>query len=288
LLNAGHEIPLVLTQPDRPGGRGLKPVESAVKRHAVAQGIPVFQPETLKSDEALARLGASQAQVLIVAAYGLILPRSVLGIFPLGAVNVHASLLPRWRGAAPIQRAILAGDRETGISIMQMDEGLDTGPVLTQEAISILPRDDAGALHDRLAALGGRKIVDALEGLAKGTLEPQPQSAQGATYASKITKADAVLDWRRPAEDLERVVRAFRPTPGASTSLDGHPLKIWRAFVRDGILEPGAVRAADGVLVVGCGRGLLEIQELQRSGGRRLSADEFLRGYRLATDARFA
>jgi methionyl-tRNA formyltransferase len=288
LLNAGHEVPLVLTQPDRPGGRGLKPVESAVKRHAVAQGIPVFQPETLKSDEALARLGATQAQILIVAAYGLILPRTVLGIFPLGAVNIHASLLPRWRGAAPIQRAILAGDSETGISIMQMDEGLDTGPVLIQEAIPILAREDAGTLHDRLAALGARKMVDALEALAKGTLEPRPQSAQGATYASKIAKADAMLDWHRPAEDLERVVRAFRPAPGASTSLDGHPLKIWRACVREGTLEPGAVRVADGILVAGCGRGLLEIQELQRSGGRRLSAGEFLRGYRLATDARFA
>jgi methionyl-tRNA formyltransferase len=263
-------------------------VESAVKRHAAACSLPVYQPETLKSDDVRSRLLATRADALIVAAYGLILPRAVLDAFPLGAVNIHASLLPRWRGAAPIQRAILAGDRETGISIMQMDEGLDTGPVLMQEMIPILPQDDAGTLHDKLAALGARMIVAALEGVAQRTLEGRIQPAQGVTYAPKIAKAEAVLDWHRSAEELERVVRAFRPVPGASTNLEGQPLKIWRARVHQGTAEPGTIRAAEGALIAGCGSGLLEIQELQRSGGRRLSAEEFLRGYRLPPGAKLA
>jgi methionyl-tRNA formyltransferase len=224
---------------------------------------------------------------MIVAAYGLILPTPLLDAFPLGALNIHASLLPRWRGAAPIQRAILAGDRETGISIMRMDAGLDTGPVLARSAIPILEDDDAGALHDKLAALGARMMVETLRELAHGGLEATPQPADGATYAAKISKKEALIDWSRPAAELARVVRAFRPHPGAMTNLDDAPLKIWRARALSGRAAPGSLVAEGGRLVAGCGEGLLEIEEVQRPGGRRLAVAEFLRGYRVAPEARF-
>jgi methionyl-tRNA formyltransferase len=284
---AGHEFSLVLTQPDRPGGRGLKENQSAVKQHALALGAPVYQPETLKSNESLQRMLSSGAEAMIVAAYGLILPRSLLDAFPLGALNIHASLLPRWRGAAPIQRAILAGDRETGISIMRMDAGLDTGPVLAQRAIPILEDDDAGTLHDKLAELGARMMVEVLGKLAHGGLDATPQPADGATYAAKISKQEALIDWSRPASELARVVRAFRPHPGAMANLDDAPLKIWRARALPGRAVPGCLVVEGGRLVAGCGEGLLEIEELQRPGGRRLAAAEFLRGYRVAPEARF-
>jgi methionyl-tRNA formyltransferase len=225
---------------------------------------------------------------LVVAAYGLILPQALLEIAPHGALNIHASLLPRWRGAAPIQRALLAGDRETGVSIMQMDAGLDTGPVLMQERIAIARDDDAGTLHDKLAALGAEAIVAVLTQIEMGQAHAVPQPESGVTYAAKIDKGETRLDWSRPALELERVVRAFRPAPGAVTSLDGAPLKIWRARVVDAHGEPGGILEMQKELLVACGGQALAVSELQRAGGRRLSAEEFLRGHPLAPGARFA
>ena len=221
-----------------------------------------------------------------MAAYGMILPQAFLDAPRLGALNIHASLLPRWRGAAPIQRAILAGDEETGISIMQMDAGLDTGPVLARHAVPISPQDDAGTLHDKLAALGAEAIVTALEGLERGRLVARPQPADGATYAAKISREDAVLDWRRPAAELERVVRAFRPSPGATTTLHGEPLKIWRASVERGDASAGSLAVGPDSLVAGCGKDRLRIEELQRPGGRRMPVAEFLRGTKVEPGAR--
>jgi methionyl-tRNA formyltransferase len=224
---------------------------------------------------------------LVVAAYGLLLPPSLLDAGRHGALNVHGSLLPRWRGAAPIQRALLAGDRETGISIMQMDQGLDTGPVLLQERIPITAADDAGTLHDKLALLGAQAMVSVLADIAAGRARPMPQPEDGATYAPKITKAETRLNWTRPARELERAVRAFRPTPGAFTLLDGEPVKIWRAQVLDATGEPGTLRFAQGKLVAACGDRALAISELQRAGARALSASEFVRGRALLAGARF-
>jgi len=286
---AGHDLSLVLTRPDRPAGRGLAMVASPVKRWAERHGLAVFQPASLKDPEPQARIRAAAAEVMVVAAYGLILPQAVLDIPPRGALNVHASLLPRWRGAAPIARAILAGDALTGVSIMQMDAGLDTGPVLLSEAVPIAPDATAGTLHDELAALGARLIVAALEALARGTLVPRPQPEAGVTYAPKIDKAEANIDWRRPAAQIERQIRAFNPFPGAAATLDGAALKIWRAaLLPDATGEPGAVLAAGaGGIDVACGRGALRVLELQRAGGKRLGAAEFLRGFALRAGARF-
>lgn len=228
-----------------------------------------------------------RADALVVAAYGLLLPPALLDAARYGALNIHASLLPRWRGAAPIQRALLAGDRESGISIMQMDSGLDTGAVLSRHPAPIAADDDAGSLHDKLAALGAEAIVAALADLAAGRGRAVPQPASGVTYAAKIEKADARLDWTQPATTLERAVRAFRPAPGAFAMLDHQPVKIWRARVVDRSGEPGSVQQASDELVVACAEGALAIAELQRAGGRRLSAQEFLRGHRLPAGARF-
>jgi methionyl-tRNA formyltransferase len=276
LRAAGHEIALVMTQPDRPAGRGLKPAPSAVKRLAQDLGLALAQPRTLREPGILDTLAAHEPDAIVVAAYGLILPPAVLRLPRLGCLNIHASLLPRWRGAAPIQRAILAGDRETGISIMQMDEGLDTGPVLSREAIPIAPTDTAGTLHDRLAALGARSIVQALA----QPLKAEPQDATRATYAAKIDKREAHIEWREPALSNARKVRAFDPMPGASTTLRNAPLKIWRAAeFPDATGEPGAVIRADARgIVVACATGALGITELQRAGGKRVSAAAFLSG----------
>jgi methionyl-tRNA formyltransferase len=244
----------------------------------------VFQPENFKSKKAVGLVQALRPDALVVAAYGLLLPQGLLEAGRYGALNIHASLLPRWRGAAPIQRALLAGDAQTGISIMQMDAGLDTGPVLRQEKIDIADADDAGTLHDRLAELGGKLIVDALSEVASGRARAMPQSQAGVTYARKIGKQDTQLDWTRPAVELERAVRAFRPAPGAGSALDNQPVKIWRSRVVDERLAPGAVT---GNLIVGCGAGALEILELQRAGGKRLAAADFLRGHPLRPGARF-
>jgi len=269
----------VLTQPDRPAGRGLRPAPSAVKQLALAHGLEVFQPPSLKSDDALARLEAARSDLMVVAAYGLLLPARALAAARLGALNIHASLLPRWRGAAPIQRALLAGDRETGITIMQMDAGLDTGPVLAQHRLAIAPDDDAGSLHDKLAAQGAEAIVAAVAALEAGRLQPAPQPEDGATYAQKLSAQDAEIDWRRPCVEIERRLRALRPSPGARTVLRGEALKVWRGRCERAHGEPGAVLSADEAgLLVACGEGALRVSELQRAGSRRLGAADFLRG----------
>ncbi|NJD23777.1 MAG: methionyl-tRNA formyltransferase [Betaproteobacteria bacterium] len=285
LLAAGHEIPLVLTQPDRPAGRGMALQPSPVKQLALAHGLAVFQPATLKSPEAQARVAAVAADAMVVAAYGLILPQAVLDLPRNGCLNIHASLLPRWRGAAPIQRALLAGDGETGVCIMRMEAGLDTGPVLLSEALPIAADDTAGTLHDRLAELGARLIVAALGALP---LPETAQPAEGVTYAHKIDKAEAALDWRLPAEQLDRHIRAFSPFPGAQARLDGQPVKFWRASPVPGSGENGTILAVDrSGIVVACGSGALKVTELQKAGGRRLAVRDFLAGHPLVAGMRF-
>lgn len=288
LLSSGHDVVAVLTRPDRPAGRGLAPVASPVKRLAELRGIPVKTPTSLKDAEFQQQLSRDRLDVMVVAAYGLILPRAVLDIPKWGAINVHASLLPRWRGAAPIQRALLAGDSETGISIMQMDEGLDTGPVLLQEAMPIYADDTAGTLHDRLAELGGKLIVQVMDALEAGGLEPTPQSANGVTYAAKFEKREARVDWREPAIAVSRRVRASNPSPGAVARLRGVDIKIWRCTAVPGKGIPGEVLEADphGILVA-CGQGAVLANELQRPGGKRLAAAEYLRGFPLVRGERF-
>lgn len=287
LLEAEHEVALVLTQPDRPSGRGLRFTQMPVKRLAVARGIELYQPESLKTPEQTARIAAAAPEAIVVAAYGLILPQALLELAPLGAINIHASLLPRWRGAAPIQRALMAGDRETGITIMQMDSGLDTGPMLLQRAIAIEPADDAGSLHDKLAALGAEMIVEVLAALRRGPLQATPQPAAGVSYAHKLRKEDAVLDWSKSAQALARQVRALRPAPGAVSALGADVLKIWDAEPVDGTGLPGQVIAAgDAAITVACGSKALAIRRLQRAGGKPLDADAFLRGRPVAVGER--
>ena len=290
LLAAGHRVPLVLTQPDRPAGRGLKLQPSAVKALALQHGLAVAQPRSLRLDgkypddacAALAALRAAQADVMVVAAYGLILPPWVLALPPLGCLNIHASLLPRWRGAAPIHRAIEAGDATTGITLMQMDAGLDTGAMLLTATEPVRPDDSTATLHDRLAALGARLVVDGLAALATGPLAGTPQPRDGVTYAHKIDKSQAAIDWAEPAAVIERRLRAFDPFPGAGFALDGERVKLWRARLRpgadDAAAAPGQVLAAhDGQLTVACGGGAaLDLLQLQRPGGRRVDAAAFL------------
>ena len=289
ILKAGYAVPLVLTQPDRPAGRGMKLSPSAVKQLALAHGIEVDQPEKLRTDAQRARLADCAPDVLVVAAYGLLLPPAVLALPRLGCINIHASLLPRWRGAAPIHRAIEAGDAETGITIMQMDEGLDTGPMLLRRALPIAADDTTASLHDRLAALGGDCIVEALAALQCGQLSPTPQPAEGVTYAAKIGRAEADIDWSRPALEIERAMRAFDPFPGAVSTLRDTAVKCWKAQVVAGEGEPGRVLAvdADGI-VVACGRDALRCTVLQRPGSKRLPAREFLRGFPVSVGERFA
>jgi len=288
LLDAGHDIALVLTQPDRPSGRGLRSAPSAVKKLALERGLEVFQPASLKEEGAIARIAAARPELLVVAAYGLLLPPQALGAAPRGALNIHASLLPRWRGAAPIQRALLAGDRETGITIMQMDAGLDTGPLLARHPVAIAHDDDAQSLHDRLAALGARAIVLALADVAAGRASPAPQSEAAVSYARKIGKADAEIDWSRPNTEIERQIRALRPVPGTRTHLLAEPVKVWRAYCAQGSGVPGTVleAGAEGVKIA-CGKDALMITELQRAGATRLGAADFLRGFPLQAGTRF-
>jgi methionyl-tRNA formyltransferase len=287
ILAAGCDVPLALTQPDRPAGRGNKLQASPVKQLALARGIAVHQPEKLRDPATHAPLIAAAPDVLVVAAYGLILPQAVLDIPRLGCINIHGSLLPRWRGAAPIQRAIEAGDAATGITIMRMEAGLDTGPMLLVESLPIAADDTAATLHDKLAALGGRLIVDALRRLPELPAVTQPEA--GVTYAQKIDKREAPLDWRQPATELACRVRAFDPFPGALASLRGETVKVWRALPAAGAGVPGSVLAvaADGI-VVACGDGALRLVELQRPGGKRLPAADFLRGCTVAVGESFA
>jgi methionyl-tRNA formyltransferase len=315
LAEAGHVVALVLTQPDRPAGRGMRLQASPVKQLALELGAPVIQPRSLRldgrypQDAAAARQAITDARTdaMVVAAYGLILPQWVLDMMAqpgphggggLGCLNIHASLLPRWRGAAPIHRAIEAGDEQTGISIMQMDAGLDTGAVLSREAIAIRhagpQADTAGTLHDRLAALGGDLIVRVLAQAASGALPPTTQATHGVTYAEKISRAQARIDWCSSAQQIERSVRAFDPSPGAWTTLGQDVLKVWRARPLDtatAALQPHqpagmVLAAADTGIDVVCGSGVLRLQELQRAGGKRLAAADFLRGMPLAAGAR--
>ncbi|MCL4316633.1 MAG: methionyl-tRNA formyltransferase [Gammaproteobacteria bacterium] len=301
LLDDKQQVCAVYTQPDRPAGRGRKLTPSAVKLLAQLHGLPVLQPSSLKNAEVQQNLRALQPDLLVVVAYGLILPRAVLEIPHLGCVNVHASLLPRWRGAAPIQRAILAGDSETGVTLMQMDEGLDTGPMLARRACPILPDDNAQTLHDRLATLGGALLVQSLPALAQGTLSATPQDDARATYAHKIEKREAQLNWRESALQLERCVRAFNPWPVAHTTWRGEMLRIWAAETlmpthmdvlvsreagsrerQNTHTTPGSVLAtAKQGIDVAAGHGILRITRLQLPGGRPLSAEEFLNAHSL-------
>ncbi|KQZ42243.1 methionyl-tRNA formyltransferase [Duganella sp. Root1480D1] len=294
LHEAGFEIPLVLTQPDRPAGRGMQLQPSAVKQYAVKHGIEVLQPLSLRTDakdpqraaEAKAaheRLLATDYDVMVVAAYGLILPRSTLDIKP--CLNIHGSLLPRWRGAAPIHRAIESGDAETGVTIMEMEEGLDTGPMLLIERTPITPQDTTATLHDKLAAMGAQMMVKVLHKMEQGVVEAVPQPEQGVTYANKILKEEAALDFTLPAREISRKIRAFNPFPGAHGEVNGTVIKLWGAEV----LEQGSSAAAGQVvaadaqhgIIVACGEGALRLTQLQKPGGKRLPAAEFIKGFPL-------
>ena len=303
---SGHTVALVLTQPDRPAGRGMQLQASAVKQFALEHGLPLAQPRSLRLDgkypedaeQARAAIAAAQADVMVVAAYGLILPQWVLDAMApgYGCLNIHGSLLPRWRGAAPIHRAIEAGDTETGVTIMQMDAGLDTGDMLLTERLPIGPDATTGALHDEIAALGARCIGQALAELPRGGLQRQPQPEQGITYAHKISRQEAQIDWQQTADQIDRRVRAFDPFPGAVTAADGEVIKVWRAqpvaadFHPAGgpdAAVPGTVLAitASGIAVA-TGTGAVWLQTLQKAGGKRLAAADFLRGFPLTIGAR--
>jgi methionyl-tRNA formyltransferase len=291
---AGHEITLVLTQPDRPAGRGMQLHPSVVKQFALQYALPIAQPISLRLDgkypnvaqQAHMLLNATEHDVMIVAAYGLILPPSILAIPRLGCLNIHASMLPRWRGAAPIHRAIEAGDIETGITIMQMDQGLDTGPMLLAEALTIADQDTTGSLHDRLAELGGRMIVEALQRLDSGALAAHAQPETDITYAAKIRKDEALLDFAEPATLLARRIRAFNPAPGAVAIINDTAIKLWHAEVvsRDSAARSGEILAANATsgLIIACGTDALRLTELQKPGGKRLRAAEFLQGFPLS------
>jgi methionyl-tRNA formyltransferase len=294
LHEAGFEIPLVLTQPDRPAGRGMHLQPSAVKQYALAHGMEVLQPLSLRMDakdpqraaEAQAahqRLLATDYDVMVVAAYGLILPRATLDIKP--CLNIHGSLLPRWRGAAPIHRAIEAGDAETGITIMQMEEGLDTGPMLLVEHLAIGEQDTTGMVHDKLAALGGKMIVQALRKMEQGKLEAVTQPEAGVCYAAKISKEEAALDFKLSAQEISRKIRAFNPFPGAHANVNGVIIKLWSATVLDDdcTAPAGHVIVADQEhgIIVACGTGGLRLTELQKPGGKRMPAAEFIKAFPL-------
>ena len=298
LVGSAHQVVGVLTQPDRPSGRGRRLTPSAVKGEALRHKLPLLQPQTLKDQAALATLAAWQPDVMAVVAYGVILPSEVLALPRLGCLNIHASLLPRWRGAAPVQRAILAGDEHTGVTIMLMDSGLDTGPILLQRRLAVHARETSGSLHQRLAALGAPALLEALEGVAQGTLRAHPQRSDGAIYAAKVEKSEALIDWGRDALDLERAVRAFNPRPLAEARFAGEPVKIAAARLpsptADGhaansdpvlvLIKPidslehqsgSIIGLEDGAIWVRCGHGCLGIMELQRPGKRRISATDF-------------
>jgi methionyl-tRNA formyltransferase len=289
ILAAGFEVSLVLTRPDARKGRGLQLASSAVKTLAQARGITLLQPSTLRSEGLCAEVMAHPLEVLVVAAYGLILPPAILEWPRHGCLNIHASLLPRWRGAAPIERAVLSGDTQTGISIMQMDAGLDTGPVVASCVVPIARRETAGTLCDKLAAAGAKAIVEVLGKLRNDRrLAAVAQPDEGASYAAKVARHEAWIDWGRDAEAIDRQIRAFNPAPGARTTLSGETLKIWEAEAAPGRFgAPGTVVRADaGGIIVACGDGALVVRELQRSGGKRLTASAFLAGHPLVPNAR--
>ncbi len=285
-----HQIVAVLTQPDRPAGRGMQLTASPVKQLALQHGLPVLQPVTLKTEEAQREIAALGADVMVVAAYGLILPKAVLQLPRYGCLNIHASLLPRWRGAAPIQRAILAGDAETGITIMQMDEGLDTGDMLLRHVCPIAPDDTAATLHDKLAEVGATSIVEALHLLREGLLTAVPQDDASATYAAKLLKSEGQIDWRLDALHIWRAVRAFNPFPGCVAGFNDAMIKIWQATVRDSMHgEPGEVLGVDKQgITVACGKDALRLEVLQRPGGKAQPASQFLQAVPVKAGDRFS
>lgn len=281
LIAAGHDVVAVYTQPPRPAGRGQAPRRTEVQEAAAKHGIAVRHPTSLKSAAEQQAFADLELDAAVVAAYGLILPQAILDAPKFGCINIHASLLPRWRGAAPIQRAIMEGDSESGVTIMQMDAGLDTGPMLLREAVPITAETTAETLHDALSALGAKLIVAALDGIAQGRLQPQPQPAEGATYAKKLAREEGVIDWRKPAEVLARQVRAMTPWPGAFFARDGQRFKILAAAVESPTTrkQPGMV--LDDKLLIACGQGALRLLRLQREGRAAMDAEAFLRGYKL-------
>ncbi len=284
LVASRHRVVAVYTQPDRPAGRGQQLTMSAVKQAALRHGLTVEQPATLREASAVDHLRSYRPDVMIVVAYGLILPASVLSVPAMGCINIHASLLPRWRGAAPIHRALLAGDSQTGVTIMQMDAGLDTGPMLLEKTTAIARIDTTGSLHDRLAQMGAEAVIEALDGLMAGSLSPRPQPAEGATYAAKIRKEEALIDWSKPALELEHQVRAFNPWPVAQTSLHRQQLRIWEALATADRSDatPGTVTQADSNGIrVATGEGTLVLSRVQLAGRKAVSAAEFLNGQRV-------
>ena len=286
LRNAGHEVVAVYTQPDRPAGRGRKLTPGPVKETATALGLPLLQPTSLRDPAAIATLREQGADLMVVVAYGLLLPQAVLDIPRLGCVNVHASVLPRWRGAAPIQRAILAGDRESGVTIMRMEAGLDTGPMYLIRRLTLDPRETGGSLHDKLSLLGATALVEALPGIAAGSLVPESQDNSQANYAHKLAKAEAEVDWSQPAVAIDRLIRAFDPWPVAQTQLDGASLRLWGCDLSDLAPPPGAepgqvIEASKAGILVATGAGVLRLTRLQPPGKRPMSAAEFLNARRL-------
>jgi methionyl-tRNA formyltransferase len=288
LIEAGHKIVLVLTQPDRPSGRGMKLKASPVKELALQHGIEVFQPETLKDAAAQSRIEEAKADVMIVAAYGLIIPTNVLNMPRLGCYNIHASLLPRWRGAAPIQRSLLAGDKETGVTIMEVVPALDAGAMISKGVVPITELDTAQTLHDALAKTGADLMVEAMGNLSKyGALASTPQDDSLVTYAEKLQKSEAAIDWNKSADAISKQVRAFNPFPVATAMLNGEICRIWMATKKSGKGHAGEVIATNETIDVACGEDVLSIHELQLPGGKRLKAREFLTGRQLTVGTKF-
>jgi len=288
LIQSSHEVSLVLTQPDRPAGRGMKLKPSPVKSLALEHNIPVLQPETLKDAAVQAQIAAENADALVVAAYGLIIPTAVLNMPRHGCYNIHASLLPRWRGAAPIQRSLLAGDKETGVTIMEVVPALDAGAMILRGSLPITAQDTAQTLHDGLADIGAKLMLQAMNQLeSAGKLAAEPQDEALVTYAEKLQKSEAAIDWHQDAEALSRQVRAFNPFPVAQSTLQGDTCRIWMAQALDGQAEPGTIVSLDQGIIVGCGKGLLKIDELQLPGGKRLKARDFLAGNPLKLGDKF-
>jgi len=283
LVSSRHRVVAVYTQPDRPAGRGQQVTMSAVKQCALKHELPVEQPQTLKDPAAVEKLAQWSADLMIVVAYGLLLPRAVLETPRLGCVNIHASLLPRWRGAAPIQRAIQAGDAQSGVTIMQMDVGLDTGPMLLERVTAIGARETASTLHDRLAALGAEAIIEAIEAIAAGAAQPREQPKEGATYAAKIRKEEALIDWRQPATQIDRQVRAFNPWPIAETRWNAQQLRVWEAspVTKETSAAPGTVLSTSGAgIEVATGEGILQLTRVQSAGRKAMTAADFLKANR--------
>jgi methionyl-tRNA formyltransferase len=273
-----HEVIGVVTQPDRPAGRNQQIQMSPIKQVALDAAIPVFQPEKLRKAEAIAELKQWIPDAYVVAAFGQLLPQTVLDIPQYGSINVHASLLPRWRGAAPIQAVIRAGDHESGVTIMKMDAGLDTGPMLSQRAIPLADDETGESLHDKLAVIGAELLIDTLPGYFSGAIQPQAQEEAGVTYAPQIKKEDGIIDWAQDAESIERLVRAFTPWPGTSTSWKGQPLKIRSGRAATGKAEPGRVVNTPNGIAVGTGNGLFVLKEIQLAGRKAMPAEEFVKG----------